>query len=370
MKAMMTGPAWLLLCAASAAAAGDFQVSPTEWRLPYDSLARGTQWVTRREPTSLLALDSNVRVGRVDDSRKGATREAKIHPQSWFTLFTFAFIVKGLCMLSSFLNQVSPIPQVMRFNKVGDTGDVDAAPFMSMLYGGFQWSLYGFFAFIVTQRSGFLVLVYSNIFGGTLGVCYIYAFHRNCTNPESLRRLFIYYKIAAFLASMQLLAMLLLDTQNALFFCGLLSSICGMIGACSLLTTMPQVVRTRCSSSINVPLLYCGMISASLWLLCGIMLRDPWMTGPNIIGLMLLCCALAAVLIFPREPTKLQTISNEMTSKKEATYTDKERENHESESAPVVDASIWGRRVLVPSWRDEHKLSYGTVKQLGETGGT
>lgn len=375
MKALMTGPAWLLLSAASAATAGEKHIQvPSEWRLPYDSLARGTQWVTRQEPTSLLALDSSVvRVGKVDDARKGATREAqaKMPHQSWFALFTFAFILKGFCMLSSFLNQVSPIPQVMRFNKVGDTGDADAAPFMSMLYGGFQWSLYGFFAFIVTRRSGFLVLVYSNIFGGTLGVCYIYAFHRNCRNAESLRRLFIYYKIAAFFFSMQVVAMLLLDTQNALFFCGLLSSVCGMIGACSLLTTMPQVVRTRCSSSINVPLLYCGMISATLWLCCGIMLSDPWMTGPNIIALIVLGCALAAVIVFPREPTKSQTCSNEMASGKEATYNDKEGEKHESESAPVLDATLWGRRVLVPSWRDEHKLSYGTVKQnMGETGGT
>jgi len=177
--------------------------------LPLDLLARDAQWATQRAPISLLALGiSLVRVGGADDSRKGATKEvqAKMPHKSWFALFTFAFIVKCLCMLSNLLGQVSPIPQVLRFNKAGDTGDADAAPFMSMLYGGFQWSFYGFLAFIVTGRSGFLVLVYSNIFGATLGVLYVSQFHRNCRNKESLHRLYIYYKIAAFLFTMQLLA--------------------------------------------------------------------------------------------------------------------------------------------------------------------
>mmetsp|Transcript_116809 Transcript_116809/g.227140 ORF Transcript_116809/g.227140 Transcript_116809/m.227140 type:complete len:372 (-) Transcript_116809:38-1153(-) len=371
MKAMMTSSVWLLLMATSAAATGDFRLATTQlpladWRLPLDSLARDTHWVTRREPMSLLAVDNSIRV----DGSKEIAREAKQAHQSWFALFTFAFILKGLCMLSNLLGQVSPVPQVMRFHKTGDTGDADAAPFMSMLYGGFQWSLYGFFAFIVTGRSGFLVLVYSNIFGGTLGVCYVCEFHRNCKNKETLRRLFIYYKIAASFFSMQLLAILFLDTQNALFFCGLLSSICGLIGACSLLTTLPQVMRTRCSSSINVPLLYCGLISGSLWLLCGIMLRDPWMTGPNVVGLMLLCCALTAVLIFPREPISWQISCNEPTGEKEAMDEDKDMEKHKLDSLPTIDATVWGRRMLVPSWRDERKLGYGAASQLGETGGT
>jgi len=221
MKAM-TGPAWLLLVAASAAKAGSFQAAttPEEWRLPLDLLARDAQWATQRAPISLLALDNSlVRVGRANDSSKGATKEvqARMPHQSWFALFTFAFIVKCLCMLSNLLGQVSPIPQVLRFNKAGDTGDADAAPFISMLYGGFQWSFYGFLVFIVTGRSGFLVLVYSNIFGATLDVLYVSQFHRNCKNKESLHRLYMYYKIAAFLFTMQLLAILLLGTRNALF---------------------------------------------------------------------------------------------------------------------------------------------------------
>jgi len=366
----MNGSAWLLLITAGAAAAGDIRVPPAEWRLPLDSLAPGTHWITRPEPTSLLALNSSVRTGKVDGSRKRATKEAQLPHQSWFGLFTFAFILKGMCMFSSLLGQVSPVPQVMRFHKTGDTGDADAAPFMSMLYGGFQWSLYGFFAFIVTGRSGFLVLVYSNILGGTLGVCYVSEFHRNCRNKEALRRLFFYYKVAAFFFCVQLLAILFLETQNALFFCGLLSSVCSLITACSLLTTLPQVLRTRCSSSINVPLLYCGLVSGSLWLMCGIMLRDPWILCPNFIGLLVLCCALTAVLMFPQEPLKSKACCNEMTGEKEAMGKGNDMEKHKSDSLPAIDESIWGRRMLVPSWRDERKLGYGAASQLGETGGT
>jgi len=87
------------------------------------------------------------------------------------------------------------------------------------------------------------------------------------------------------------------------------------------------------------------------------------------IGLFLLGCAFAAVLVYPREPMDSHIFSNDMTSKKEAMDKSNDMEKHKSESPLVVDSTICGRRMLGPSWRDEQKLSYGAAN-LGETGGT
>lgn len=44
---------------------------------------------------------------------------------------------------------------------------------------------------------------------------------------------------------------------------------------------MPVVYETKNSKSLPLPLLVMGLLSASLWIGCGIMLWDPWITFPN-----------------------------------------------------------------------------------------
>lgn len=226
----------------------------------------------------------------------------KLKPVSWFALtFSFAFVIKAMCMLSNVFFQVSPLPQVLTFDKQGDTAEADAAPFISILYGGCQWCFYGFFAFVVTGKSGFLVLVYSNVVGACLGVYYIWVFQRNCINKQSLKKLHMYCKIASTMVVMQVCAMIVLPTTRALFFCGLVSSVCSVVGSCSLLSTLPTVLETRCSGSINLPFLVTGFIGAILWSVCGFILWDFLIMGPQLVSICFQCVAFSLILYFPRD---------------------------------------------------------------------
>merc|ERR1740130_2379071 len=101
---------------------------------------------------------------------------------------SFAIIIKALCMMSNILFQASPLPAAKLFMEQGDTGDTDSAPFISIAYGSSQWCFYGLFAFIVTGKSGFLVLVYSNIVGAILGLYYVYSFNKNCSNKVMMEK--------------------------------------------------------------------------------------------------------------------------------------------------------------------------------------
>merc|ERR1719484_505587 len=98
---------------------------------------------------------------------------------------TFALVIKVLCMAGNVLVQVSPYPQVNRWESRGCTGEADAAPYVSIAFGGCQWCFYGMFAWIVTSRSGFLILVHSNCLGAVLGTYYVVAFLRNCRNEDA-----------------------------------------------------------------------------------------------------------------------------------------------------------------------------------------
>lgn len=231
-----------------------------------------------------------------------ATASKKMSPTTQVAAtFSLALIVKILCMLSNVACHVSPLPQVQQFHKLGDTGEADSAPLMSILYSGSQWVFYGNFAYCMTGKSGFLVLVYANITGAILGVYYVWGFQQNCRDQKALQQLQLYCRAAAFVFSLQFLAVWSLSFSSALFFSGLMASLSSIIGACSLCSTLPKVIKTQCSASINLELLIVGICSSMLWVSCGVMLWDAWILLPTLFGLVIQLACGFFVLLFPRE---------------------------------------------------------------------
>mmetsp|Transcript_1719 Transcript_1719/g.4025 ORF Transcript_1719/g.4025 Transcript_1719/m.4025 type:complete len:422 (+) Transcript_1719:135-1400(+) len=275
-------------------------------KLPYASLVCSLDDAPR--PESLLLTGNSLRVGTLGDlpsaagAQAGIKQAVKLPQKSWFALtFSIALVVKALCMMSNVVASMSLIPQVLTFRQLKGTGDVDAAPFISIMYGGCQWCFYGFFAFVVTKQSGFLILVYSNALGAVLGTCYVAGFQYHCCNSTALRKLFRYYQVVASLVVFQLFTMMLLPRERALFLCGLVSSLCSIVGACSLLSTVPVVLKTRCSASINAQLVIVGMISNALWITCGVILWDAWIMVPSSCSICLQTVALGFLCYFPRQ---------------------------------------------------------------------
>jgi len=259
--------------------------------------------------------------------------------------FSFAWVIKALCMTSNVIFQMSPIPQMTQFVKCGDTGEADAAPFISILYGGCQWCFYGLFAFLVTKKSGFLVLVYSNVLGAVLGFYYVWGFQHNCRNKHALRRLNWYMRAVGIAALLQVLAMLALPQHQALFLCGLASCVCSVVVACSLLATLPKILETKCSASINLPLVMVGMASTMLWLVCGLMLWDAWIILPNVFCLLVNCVAISLMIVFPRDPEQAALLV--AAGSVSATSSD-----DELSLSAVAAAGRWGvQRSLSAPWR-------------------
>jgi len=220
---------------------------------------------------------------------------------------SFAIIIKALCMMSNILFQASPLPAAKQFMEMGDTGDTDSAPFISIAYGSSQWCFYGLFAFIVTGKSGFLVLVYSNIVGACLGIFYVFTFQRNCKNEEVMYMSNMYFRVLGTLVGVQLICMGVLPAVRALFISGLISSAWSIIGSLSLMTTVPTVLKTRDARSLPFPLLVAAEASALIWITCGVMLRDPWITVPNVTSAITCGLALGLVWHYPGKEEGLPT---------------------------------------------------------------
>ncbi|CAK0806746.1 unnamed protein product [Prorocentrum cordatum] len=206
------------------------------------------------------------------------------YPQTYhmWQLVTAASIVKVLCMVGNIMTQVSPYPQVKRWAKYGCTGEVDAAPYVSIAFGGWQWCFYGTFAWLLTGRSGFLVLVHSNSLGALLGTYYTMTFYCNCRNERALNTLHVYFLAIAGLVFLQVCGMVSLAPVRALFLSGMVASVCSFIGALSMLVSVPSVIAAKDSSHIPGPLVIANFCSAIFWCICGWMLEDPLITGPNV----------------------------------------------------------------------------------------
>lgn len=213
--------------------------------------------------------------------------------------FSASFILKSLCIGSNVMFQVSPLPQTRKFAKTGDTGEADSAPLVSIAFSGTQFSFYGLFAYWVTGKSGFLVLVYSNVLGLCMGAFYVFQFIAHCKNPAMIKQTWTYLQGIACVFCVQFCATELLPTGRALMFVGLVSSSCSLISACSLVTTVPEVFRKRCSNTLPVAILWCGEASCVLWLLCGLTLGDAYIILPNGVCLIITTFALSLSWYFP-----------------------------------------------------------------------
>eukprot|EP00931_Biecheleriopsis_adriatica_P113886 TRINITY_DN8914_c0_g2_i1.p1 TRINITY_DN8914_c0_g2~~TRINITY_DN8914_c0_g2_i1.p1 ORF type:complete len:585 (+),score=152.63 TRINITY_DN8914_c0_g2_i1:101-1855(+) len=197
---------------------------------------------------------------------------------------TFATMVKTLCMAGNVIVQISPYPQVKRWEMRRDTGETDAAPYVAIAFGGWQWCYYGVFAYFITQRSGFLILVHSNCLGAILGTYYNLVFFMNCKS-ESMRQSFQkYLAVVTSLVLLQVCALAVIPTERALFMTGLISSFGSFMGAISMLVCVPAVIQSKDSRAIPGPLVLANAASAFVWCICGWMLSDPLIAAPNVVG--------------------------------------------------------------------------------------
>lgn len=194
---------------------------------------------------------------------------------------TFAVSVKTACMVGNLMVQVSPIPLVQRWESRRCTGEADAAPYVSIAFCGWQWCYYGLFAWAVTKRSGFLILVHSNCLGAVLGTYYCLAFWRHCRKDAMMCGLHKYLLAALTLVLLQVCALALLPLERSLFLTGLVSSFCSFVGAVSMLFCVPGVLRSQDSRPIPGLLCFANFLSAAVWILCGWMLADPLIMIPN-----------------------------------------------------------------------------------------
>jgi len=199
-----------------------------------------------------------------------------------FAGLSIAAVVKVACMVGNLLVQVSPMPQVQDWEGKGSTGNAEAAPYVSMALGGWQWCTYGFAAWMISGKDGFLVLVYANCLGALLGCYYTFVFWRHCRDAGASTNLRQYLAAVACLATAQSCLWGLLPHANALLMHSCIAGGCSFVGAASLLTGLPIVFRTGDTSGLCGPLILAYFFGAFLWAYWGWLMNDPVIIASNL----------------------------------------------------------------------------------------
>merc|ERR1712194_908434 len=96
---------------------------------------------------------------------------------------------------------------------------------------------------------------------------------------------------------------------------GLVSSFCSFLGALGLLTSVPAAIETQNSRLIPGPLVTANFFASVLWCMCGVIIGDPLVTGPNIVATLASALCIGIKLKYPSIDEDLENVPEELNAK-------------------------------------------------------
>lgn len=187
-------------------------------------------------------------------------------------LLTLLFIVANL------LWQSGPYMQAKTWKTHLSTGEANAAPYVAIAFGGWQWCVYGALTFWLTGRPELLVLVGGCLPVTFLGVYYLVVFMQHCRRPPAVCSLARYTAAASFLILMQTTAIAVSPARALL----LVRMVCGLFtlaGAMILAVAAVQLAHPRGDGPLLAPAALKGFLCSVVWCVCGILLADSLVLG-------------------------------------------------------------------------------------------
>jgi len=209
------------------------------------------------------------------------------------SLIQVDMIVSTLSTLAMFSSPWTRISQVRRD---ANTGDTNAVPFVVLALNCMNWIVYG-------NMAEDMMLFYINMFGLVLGSYYTYT----CVKflKDDLKKMFLLRQINGaiffFIFSMFYISLVRQD-ERQLHFGIICSFVCIFVFAAPL-TTLSTVISTKSTSTLTFPLSLCGAICSMSWVIYGFFVNDPFVYGPNSIGLFLSLIQLSLFALYPSTPS-------------------------------------------------------------------
>ena len=217
--------------------------------------------------------------------------------------------------LASILNLTGPACSVLQFltgsqlcytfAKKGSVGDASSAPFVAGGLCAAVWFKYGL---LIEQPAVSGV----NLFGVALFAIYTAVFYRYAARKLPVMRQTVFaigFFVAVSLVLGQLRATGKLDMEKKAL--GLLAAMMSVAFCASPLASVGHVIRTRNTESLPFALLVMNFVTTFQWWMFGLLINDPFVNYPNMIGCILSGVQLGLFLVYPNHRTNAKKSHSE-----------------------------------------------------------
>ncbi|XP_057440193.1 bidirectional sugar transporter N3-like [Lotus japonicus] len=191
---------------------------------------------------------------------------------------SFAFGVLG--NIASFICFLAPVPTFYRICKKKSTEGFQSIPYVAALFSAMLWIFYAY------VKTGEMLLITINAFGCVIETIYLAIYVTYCSKKSriSTLRMIILLNFIG-LGSIVVLTNILAKGEGRVKLLGWICVVFATSVFAAPLSIMRTVIRTKSVEFLPFPLSLLLLISAILWLLYGISLKDIYVTLPNVVGL-------------------------------------------------------------------------------------
>ncbi|CAN6862549.1 unnamed protein product [Brassica oleracea] len=224
---------------------------------------------------------------------------------------TWAFAFGLLGNLISFAVFLSPVPTFYRICKKKTTEGFQSLPYVMALFSAMLWLYYA------TQKKDVFLLVTINSFGCVIETIYIAIFVAFATKEARMLtvKLLLLMNFGGFFLILLLCQFLAKGTTRAKIIGGICVgfSVCVFAAPLSIIRT---VIKTKSVEYMPFSLSLTLTISAVVWLLYGLALRDIYVAFPNVIGFVLGALQMILYVVFKYCKTPSDLVENELEAAK------------------------------------------------------
>ncbi|KAK9722486.1 Putative sugar transporter [Basidiobolus ranarum] len=177
-----------------------------------------------------------------------------------------------------------------RFVKERKTGSVSIYPFLATFTSSLLWLQYGIF------KEDAVLIIVSAVGISTSSLCILAYYHYTKNKSQVKRRVFL---LAIFFCSFLVLVRHL-TPEIASSILGVTSSFASVCMYAAPLVTVFEVIRTKSTISLSLPLSATSFVNCILWLTYGYVFEDLFIIIPNSLGSLLTGFQLILFMIYGR----------------------------------------------------------------------
>ncbi|KAK7282092.1 hypothetical protein RIF29_10626 [Crotalaria pallida] len=245
--------------------------------------------------------------------------------------------------IASFVCFLAPLPTFYRVCKKKSTEGFQAIPYVAALFSAMLWIFYAY------VKTGATLLITINAFGCVIETIYLAIYITYC--PKKVRmstlRMILLVNFGGCCAIV-LLTHLLAKGEGRVKLLGWICVVFSTSVFAAPLSIIRVVIRTKSVEFLPFPLSLLLTISAVMWLLYGVSLKDIYVTLPNIVGLTFGTIQMILYAMYrknkPVKDEKLPEHNGDINNENVATTVTTEEKKEEVDKAEKGDIEIGVKR--------------------------